>query len=153
MEKTTDQAHLTRWKGKRDKAEHQPEEGTELRCTAQLLHPIRTAVAGLSAARRAKVSGWGNLSTRKRLEEFTADSTEVYTLPGEAVKGDGICPAILPWRVLDVREKIWLQTERAALPFRQSRSGIWSTHYGLFYGLALRKFFPVPLLAKLWLSL
>lgn len=94
--------------------------GVQHRHSTCAAHLIFATVAGWSAAHRAKVNGWSNFSSRKCLKEFTAECTEVYTLPGEAVKGDGICSSILPWRVLDVWERIWLQTEKAALPFRQS---------------------------------
>jgi len=77
-------------------------------------------VGGWNAAGWAKVNGWTNFSSCECLKEFTAECIEVYTLPGEAVKADGIFSSVLPWRVLDVWEKIWLLTERAVLPFRQS---------------------------------
>lgn len=116
-------------------------------CAAPL---ICAAVVGWSAASWVNVSGCSNFSSRKCLKEFTAESTEVYTLPGEAEKGDGICSSILPRRVLDVLEEIWLQRGQPCPSGKASPDpsgdAIWSTHRGLFYGITLEKFFPLPLL-------
>lgn len=115
------------WSGKKGRKRKQntiqkkrQNSGIQHRHSTCAAHLICATVVGWRAARWAKVNGWSNFSSRNCLKEFTAECTEVYTLPGEAVNGDGICSSILPWRVLDVWEKIWLQTERAALPFRQS---------------------------------
>lgn len=126
-------------RGREPSRKRRPNSSIQPRHSTCAAHLISTTVVGWSAAHWAKVNGWSNSRSHKCLKEFTAECTEVYTLPRETVKGDGIYSSVSPWRVLDVWKNIWLHTERAALPFRQisfwpqwryylthlPRSGLW----------------------------